>query len=493
MKQLRLTQFKLLTLALVLCGTAGFAQKQTKTYKEEFKVEADAVIDINTSYADIVFETWDKNEVVVEGTIELEGATEEEAKAYYEKAGIKILGNSKTIEVSTSGGWGWAKMAGLWPEGSKMEFHNIEIPDVEAIISNIEIPEMPPMPPMPDMPPLPPMPDFDFDYEAFKKDGEKYMKKWKKEFNKSFDKEYQDKMEAWGKEFAERAEANKEAMEDRREAMEERRAEMDEHRQEMEEQRQEMREQAQVAREQAMQDRERARKEVREVREKALFQMRQSDAPSIFFHSEGGESKSYKVKKTIRIKMPKSAILKMNVRHGEVKLAANTKNINATLSYARLHASSIEGDKTQITASYTPVKVAQWKYGNLNTSYTDVVELDAVTELNLKSTSSEVRINKVIKNLFGRNDLGTIYISAVDPNFKSIEIEMKNGELECNFPSTPFNISVQNSYSDFNYPSAWKLKGSKSGGEMVYTGNSGQGNTNRIFKLVSAYSSVVLQ
>ncbi|MBT8280777.1 MAG: DUF4097 family beta strand repeat protein [Muriicola sp.] len=486
MKQLRITQFRMLTLALVLCISSGFAQKTTKTYKEEFKVGADAVIDINTSYADIEFETWDKNEVVVEGTIELEGATEEEAKAYFDNAGIKILGNSKTIEVSTSGSSGWANVAGLWPKVDKMEFHELHIPDVEAIIHNIEIPEMPPMPPMPDIPPLPPMPDFDFDYEAFKKDGEKYMKKWKKEFNKSFDKEYQEKMEAWGKEFAERAEAQKEAMEDRRQVMEEQRAER-------EVQREEMREQAQEAREQAMEDRERVRKQAREVREKMLFERRNSDAPNIFFHSEDGESKSYKVKKTIKIKMPKSAILKMNVRHGEVKLAANTRNINATLSYARLHAISIDGDKTQITASYSPVKVAQWKYGNLNTRYTDVVELDAVTELNLNSTSSEVRINKVIKNLFGKNDLGTLYISAVDPNFKTIDIEMKNGELECNFPATPFEVSVQNSYSDFNYPGAWKLKGAKNGSEMVYTGNSGQGTNNRIFKLISAYSSVVLQ
>jgi len=483
MKQLRITQFKILPLALVFFATAGFSQKQTKTYKEEFKVEADAVIDINTSYADIEFETWDKNEVVVEGSIELEGASEEEARAYFENAGIKILGNSKTIEVSTSGNRGWAKVAGLWPHIDKMEFHDIHIPDVEAIIHDIEIPEMPPMP---DMPPMPPMPDFDFDYEAFKKDGEKYMKKWKKEFNKSFDKEYQEKMEAWGKEFAERAEARREAMEDRREEMEERRAEMAE-------QRQEIIQQAQEARKQAMKDRERALKEAGEERKKALFEMQNSDAPSIFFHSEDGESKSYKVKKTIRIKMPKSAILKMNVRHGEVKLAANTRNINATLSYARLHASSIEGDKTQINASYSPVKVTQWKYGNLNTSYTDLVELDAVTELNLISTSSEVRINKVIKNLYGKNDLGTIYISAIDPNFNTIDLEMRNGELECNFPSTPFNVSVQNSYSDFNYPGAWKLKGTKNGPEMVYNGNSGQGTSNRIFKLIAAYSSVVLQ
>ncbi len=476
MKQLRTTPFKGLTLALVMICTGAFAQKQTKTYKEEFKIEPNAVIDINTSYADIQFETWDKNEVVVEGTIELEGATEDEARAYFENSGIEILGNSKTVEIRTSGNSGWARLAGMWPSAKMMELEHFHIPDVDAIIHSIDIPEIPPMP---EMPPLPPMPDFEFDYEAFKKDGEKYMKKWKKEFNKSFDKEYQEKMEAWGREFAARAEARKDLMEERREAMEGQRAEMQEQREKI--------------REQAMKDRERVREEVGKVREQLRIELEDSDESKFFFRTADGESRSYKVKKTIKVKMPKSAILKMNVRHGEVKLAANTRNIRATLSYARLHAASIEGDDTQINAAYTPVKVAQWKYGNLNTSFTDQVELDAVTDLNLNATSSEVRINKLIRNLISRNDLGALYISTVDPSFKKIDIEERNGEMECVFPNAPFAVSVKNTQSDFNYPASWVLKTNKEGPQILYTGNSGEGNADRVFKLNTAYSSVVLQ
>ncbi len=474
------------TAALALClTTAGvFAQKQTKTYREEFKIQPDAVIDINTSYADIQFETWDKNEVQVEGTIELEGATEEEAKAYFEDSGIEILGNSKTVEIRTSGNRGWANFVGLRSPGTEIVIPNLDLaPDIEPLLRSLEIPEMPPMP---EMPPLPPMPDFDFDYEAFQKDGEKYMKKWRKEFNKNFDKEFQDKMEAWGKEYAEKVESRRAEMEGRRAAMEEQRAEM-------QEQRQQFREQAQQAREQAQRARQQALQQAREVKEKLRYEIRNSEAPNIFIHSEDGESKSYKVKKTIRIKMPKSAILKMNVRHGEVKLAANTRNIHATLSYARLHAPSIEGEQTQITASYSPVKVGQWKYGNLNTSFTDVVELDAVTDLNLKATSSEVRINKVIRNLFSKNELGGIYVAAVDPNFRKVDIEVRNGELECTLPKTDFAVSAKNTYSEFKYPPAWSLKTTKNGPEIIYTRKSGKGASDRTFKLRSSYSSVVLQ
>ena len=51
---------------------------------------------------------------------------------------------------------------------------------------------------------------------------------------------------------------------------------------------------------------------------------------NIFFLSNGG--KNLKIKKTIKIKMPKKAKLKLNVRHGEVTLASTSENIHAKLS-----------------------------------------------------------------------------------------------------------------------------------------------------------------
>ncbi len=478
MKQLLPTMPRILILGMLFFSIHLAAQKQTRTYNEKFNVGTDAVLDINTSYADIQFETWDKNEVVVEASIELDGATPEEAEAYFKNSGIKILGNSKTIEISTYGNNSWTTRNSLWPADPVQP-----MPNMEPLFLALEIPELPPMP---EMPPLPPTPNVNFDYEAYQKDGDKYLKKWKKEFNKNFDKEYQEEMEAWGKEFAARAEAKQDLMQERLEAMEA-------HREEMEQQRAEMREQAMEMREQAQEQRKIAMKDAKEAREKMLFQMRDADAPTIFYRSEDGEPKNYKIKKTIKIKMPKSATLKMNVRHGEVKLAANTKNINARLAYASLQASTIEGDRTQINASYSPVKVAQWKIGNLNTSFSDAVELDAVTQLTLTTTSSEVVINKVLKDLLCTNDLGLLTIKAVDPNFTKLDIRVQNGELQCVMPSTPFTVSTAHTRSDFKYPSNWVLNSTKNGQEILHTGYSQKGTTSKKLTLKSAYSNIVLK
>ncbi|MGI9549585.1 MAG: hypothetical protein ACR2MT_00185, partial [Aurantibacter sp.] len=198
----RTSLFKKAILLLCLISIGAYGQNQSKTYKETFNVGDDAILEINTSHADIEFETWDKNEVVVEATIELTDMSEKEAERYFEKSPVKIMGNSQKIEVSTSGG------NSLFTTSSfgDLDFH-FEMPEVGPVI--IEMPEMHSLPEifeMEEMPPLPAQHFLKFDHEAYKKDGEKYLKKWQKEFAKGFDKEYEKKIEEWGKRMEERAE-----------------------------------------------------------------------------------------------------------------------------------------------------------------------------------------------------------------------------------------------------------------------------------------------
>ena len=108
MNKLRLTSFK--TLAIVQCLISmgwAYGQKETKTYNETFRVSKDAVLNIDTSHADIEFETWGKNEVVVEAVISIEGASAEEAQRYFEKESFEILGNSNKVEIKTKGVSTW--------------------------------------------------------------------------------------------------------------------------------------------------------------------------------------------------------------------------------------------------------------------------------------------------------------------------------------------------------------------------------------------------
>ena len=153
--------------------------------------------------------------------------------------------------------------------------------------------------------------------------------------------------------------------------------------------------------------------------------------------------------------MPKSVKIKMNVRHGEVKLAENAKNINAKLSYATLLASTIDGDATIISASYSPVSVQQWNYGQLQTSYSDRVDLKEVLNLRLSATSSDVVIDRLIKTAYIKNDLGPLRINSIGKDFKALDVSLQNAELDCELPSSSFTIYVNGISSKFTAPASY--------------------------------------
>ncbi|MEZ4809184.1 MAG: hypothetical protein R2819_02385 [Allomuricauda sp.] len=470
------------TLLFALASMVCQAQEKTKTYTETFTVGNDAVLNIDTSHADIEFETWDKNQIEVTAIVELEGATDEQAKTYFEKDAVKIVGNSKEVEVRTLG-------SGLnTPFVQNFEGFDIVIPDVPSvddIMENIEIPEIPDIPEVPEifvipeLPPMPPMPLLDFDYEAYKKDGEKYLKEWKKNFDKNFDKEYKEHLEEWSKQMEEMAEQR-----------EKEREQMRKDREKMLEDREKMREEAKAQRDELRHQRDELRHQISTERN---ITIQSDDNGNIYYFSSDGESKKYKVKKYIKIKMPKSVKLKMNVRHGEVKLAENTKNINASLSYASLHASTIDGNRTDIRASYSPVIVQKWNYGQLKTDYSDKVSLKEVKDLKLNSVSSNVVIDRLLDKALVTNNLGTLQIKSIADGFTNVDISVENGEVDCRIPSVPFTIYVNETTSDFKYPEKLAIGSSKTYSNNVHKGYYINNKDGKSININSKYSEIVLK
>ncbi|MGB5819889.1 MAG: hypothetical protein WBG90_10440 [Saonia sp.] len=479
MKQLQQIMVKtsILTLCLMAIGVYG---QHTKTYKETFNVGNDAVLDINTSYTDIEFETWNKDQIQIEAEITLNGASEEEAEVYFENAGIKIVGNSKNIEVSTrsENTWGFNGRS----VGNVEKFHITipDIPNLEPLFLDLQIPDLPVIP---EMPPMPPMPIQSFDYGEYKKEGEKYLEEWKKKFEESYDDEYKKRLEEWSERLKARVAEREEQMEERKMEREERMKEREEMRKEREEMRKE--------RVMEMEEQKREMEERKALGRNIIIS--RDDGPNVFYWSSEGRNKNYKVKKTIKIKMPKSTKLKMNVRHGEVKLAENTKNIHATLSYTSLLASTIDGDKTFINASYSPVSVQKWNYGQLKTDYSDKVNLREVGSLRLSAVSSDITIDHLLSSIYAKNNLGELKINSISDNFNDMDITVQNGELVCVLPKTPFSISVNGISSKFSSPAGLSLDKTQNNNTVLHKGYHINKNSGKSIVITSKYSEVVLE
>src|SRR5690606_5873456 len=194
--------------------------------------------------------------------------------------GIDVDATSKEITISTKG-----NTPAIWVE--RMDDNHV---NVNAILDELkynlsylpELPEMPDMPEIPDMPALPALPEgineLQFDYEAYKKDGEKYMEKWSKNFESKFGDDYAKQMEAWGERFGEewgekygkQMEAWGERYAERLNSMEERREAIQEQREAQRELIMSIREKRQAEREQIANEREKLADERRMAVEKII-------------------------------------------------------------------------------------------------------------------------------------------------------------------------------------------------------------------------------
>ncbi len=477
MKQYKVAVSRLLFIAGALAWSPLVSAQESRTYEERFKVNPDVVVELSTSHADIEFETWNRNEVVVEATIELQGASEEEARAFFEKDGVEILGNSQKVQVRTQADrWAFRFSEPMDLHMEDLEIVMPEVPEVAPLVEELikQVPEIAEMPPMPPLPPAP------FDYEAYEKDGEKYMKEWQKKFEKEFDAEYREKFEAWGREM----EARAKEMESQVKAREAERAEMQKA---LEKQREALAEQRAAIRWQAMKARDQARK----AREQAREQARQS---RVFFMRGPKGDRNFSIKKTIRIKMPKDARLQLNVRHGEVKLADNALNTKATLSYARLLATNIGGTATEIEARYTPVSVKSWKGGSLQADYSEAVSLSEVGQLNLRANSSEVTIDRLLDRATIDNRFGALHIENVERDFSDLAISVENGEVRCCLPQLAYRIQVKSDRSRIAYPEfiGW-TEDINNGPTRLRKGYSQQKDSGRSIVINAAFSEVDLQ
>ena len=461
-----------LALSLSVFITAS-GQKRTKEFTERFSVNNDVTVAVNTSYTDVEFETWNRNEVEVQAYIEVEGISEEDAKTYFDAWDFEAIGNSTKISITTKSGPDFfaIRREVPVPPQEEMDFDfnfDFEIPEIEEMEPMLmELKEIPPLPPVL----LEGLSQVSFDYEAYKEDGEAYLERWKKEFKENFDKNFKEKFNVWQEELKARTEvmeARKEEMEKHREAIKNRYKA-------------------------AAKERKKALEERKKAMEKMKKEMAAKRKANTFFYRTDSEDRNIKVKKIIKIKMPKDAKLKMNVRHGEVKLAENFKNIKATLSHTRLLADRVDGEHTYIEASYSPVLVERWNKGRLKVNYGKDVAIKNIENVNLLSTSSNIIIGTITGDAVIKGNLGKLEIENITNNFKTLEVILENTDAVIALPKPAFDFYCNTSNSTVNFPKQLYIDVSKNHSGKLVKGYHKQRNSAKNFNLTAIYSDVIIR
>ncbi len=450
-------KIKLFTLSCLFAGTV-FAQERLTKVSQSIKVDKDVTIDLNTSYTHIIFDTWNKGTVEIEAYIEGEGLSKEELDKALKSWNVDIDASQNNVSISTKGNTApfvWAHHVDSDDEAAhvimkELKFELADMPDFNFDY-HYEMPKLPELPEMPELPELPKgVNKIQFDYKAYQKDGEKYLEEYTKKFEATFGKDYAKKMEAWGEKFGEEwGEKYGKQMEDWGECyakhMEQQAKNKEFHVKHMEEQHKliEKQHNANAKIHQKMAE----EHEAHGIGHKKLADKRRELVEKLI-HEESHS----KIKKTIKIKMPKDAKLKVNVRHGELEFASNINNLKADLSYTKFTANSINGSSTSINASYSPVYVSQWNLGALNLKYVKKAEFSNVKNMVLNSNSSNVAIDNLSGSAIIDGNIGQLKILKVDDTFNNLNIIIQNGDTIIALPKATYNLQYKGTNSRFTHP-----------------------------------------
>ena len=165
-------------------------------------------------------------------------------------------------------------------------------------------------------------------------------------------------------------------------------------------------------------------------------------------HERGG---SNAVKKVIKIKIPKKAKLKTNIRHGELKITSVIYDMTGEISHSFLVAEHIDGSNTSINVSYSPVVVNTWDIGTLSLNFVDRAQIKSAKNLVLNSKSSNVSVESLSDTAIIDGSFGDLTISNFVDSFKNLNLVLENSDALINLPKNlDYSMYFKGNRSKYN-------------------------------------------
>jgi hypothetical protein len=457
---------------LLLVSAFGYSQKK---YVESFNVNDNVEVSVNTSFTNVIFETWNKNKVEVEAFIEGDKLSESEKEQQMKNWKLDVTGNSKKVSINSN----VSNQSFAMTDMPSMDFIGPLMEDmVLPMIQNIKVPPLPEEL-------LENIGNIQFDYEAFKKDEKGYMKKFEAQMDKKFGKDFEKRMEEWGKSFEN--------------SWDEKRADSigDAYGKKMEAWGENFGKRMEAWGEEYGSKMEAWANELEKNIEKdggnySKTVTKSPNGTSIIIQANGSNATSSNAKRTIIIRMPKNAKTDVNIRHGVLKMA-DANNVKANLNYTPFTANSIDGGQSLINAAYAPVTVTVWKQGVLNVKFVDNCSIENVQNINLQANSSDVRIGNITNQAFLSGSFGDLRIDKVADSFETLDIRLENTDARVKVPVGAFSFYFTGNKSTLKYPKSLQLKESKSADRVLVKGFNQNNSTNKTITINSNYSNVSLQ
>ncbi|MFD2432203.1 hypothetical protein ACFSO9_00810 [Mesonia maritima] len=464
----------------LLNPTLIFAQNSVEKVTESYDVNDDVEISLDTRQTEVIVETWNRNTVEIQASVSAEDVSEEELNEIADAWQLAIMGNSNKISIQSK----------VQPQGFSNLSHAISSTSSEFIepLMNMVGPMLETMSSAAYQ--LPPefysgISNLNFDYDAYKRDGEAYVEEYEKKIEKHFGKDFENAMEEWGERFEKNAEAWEKQIEARMKAMEESG--------ELEKRQEAFAKRMEAWGKRMEQMANRFEENDGQVTRTVTTSPNGSKSVRVHYVKSGSFNSAGKVNRTITIKMPKQSKLKFNLRHGSLTLEDRVENLSANLSYAALNAEEIAGKKTSLNVAYAPVNVNNWEYGALNLSYVKECKLNSIKSIKLNSNASDVIIENIDETGIISGIFGELSIAALGKDFKRLDINLENSDLLLKLPETSFNFSYSGSRSNVNFPKKLSTNVLDNYDSKLINGYYKSRNTNSSININAKFSEVLMK
>ncbi len=465
MKITQIYKLNLYTIAAVCC-TGVFAQRIEHKASERFAVEEDVVIRLNTSHTAVVFETWDKNTVAIDAYIEGKAITSDNKERLLENWRVETEGSSREITINAITGNFWKGK-----EDVPAVAHTIDITTSEEfkvlapMISDMLSPLMERI----ENHPMPSaltenLASMNFDTQKFKADEEKYVQQWGAQIKEKFGDASDDVMRQWVNELSKNTTVlaanshNTWKGEDFAQQM------------------QAWASQFSVAIENV--------------------QVVRGNGGNVMVYSYHTAKPRHKVAvdRIIKVRMPVSANLKLNVRHGNLALPSKITNVIASLAHTPLIANEIKGEQTYIRSSYAPIQVKRWDGGQLFVNYVKNCSIQNAKNLRINADSSNIYIQELEENGAIGSSFGAITVAKLSSVFTILDMAIDNSDVTLQMPSdVPYNIAYNGTQSRISVPNHIQASARRNFGNVLVNGYHQTRNTDKVITINAKYSDVVLK
>ncbi|WP_148639324.1 hypothetical protein [Aquimarina longa] len=457
-------KLNIITFSVLSCiGSIGLnAQDKQNKLSEKLMVNNDVTLTLNTSHTNIIFETWNKNTIAVEAYLE-GNLSEENNKRILDSWQVNVLGDQQNVTINSSAGNLWGKNEA----NSTIALNRRSLQELKMlepmIVSMLE-------PIMKNMAKNP-MPNaltenhsnVNYNNGSYKED-KKYVQQWESQIREKFKEDAALEKQKWIKQFenTNSEQLSPGQMKVRLEAWGE------------------------------QYDRQMQAWASQLIKDVGNQQPGITNITVYRRYNTTNKINADNISKTIKIRIPKRANLRLNIRHGNIQLAEIANNIKASLSHTTLSANIIDGDQTYIKSSYSPVSVRQWNNGRLVVNYVKNCRIQKAKNLLVNADSSNVFIQELNDNGAISGSFGVITIANLGESFSTLDLAIQNSDFKLKLPKASFNLSYNGAQSVISLPETLDINTRNNFGNVVVNGFQNTRSTDKMITINAKYSKVVL-